>query len=90
MNKNNEELGDLDRATELWTGDYEEPEECMRFYAEKHKLWEMRFGYQEDKNISFEENVKCYIKFNYERGLVKKILDEKTTYFYETGKILCE
>jgi len=91
MAEDNTELDDIDREMLSDTDpDYEEPKECMRFYAEKHKLWELRFGYQEDKSLSFEENLKCFAIYKYEKGLIIKILDIKTTYFYETGKILCE
>lgn len=90
MNKDTVELDDIDHAIETETDDYPEPEVGDRFYIERHKLWEMRFGYQEDKSKPLEENIRHYIKYNYERGLIKKILDMKSTYFYQTGKILCE
>ena len=90
MAKHDIELDDIDRAIMAETDDYEEPDKTARFYAEKHKLWEMRFGYQEDKSLSFEENLKFYAKYRYEKSLILDILDIKTTYFYETGKILCD
>jgi len=90
MDKDNAELDDIDCEIEAETDDYEEPNKSMRFYAEKHKLWEMRFGYQDDKSLSFKENLKLYARYRYEKGLILDILDIKTTYFYETGKILCD
>lgn len=80
----NTELEDID----LETPDYPEPEPGERFYNEKHKLWEMRFGYQEDKSKSFEENLRPFAEFNYRRNFIKQILDMKTVYFYETGEII--
>jgi hypothetical protein len=91
MDKNNTELDDIDREMLADIDpDYKEPGKSMRFYAEKHKLWEMRFGYQADNDLSFEENLICYSRYKYEKGLILKILDIKTTFFYETGRILCE
>jgi hypothetical protein len=82
------ELDDIDHEMESMTEDYPEPEEWERFYEYKHKLWEMRFGYREDKNKSFEDNVRYYIKFNYRRIIIKQILDMKNSFFHETGEIL--
>lgn len=68
--------------------DYPEPEHWERCYEYKHKLWKLRFGYQEDKNLSFEENVKDYIKFNIMRSRLNKIINIATMHYFETGEEL--
>lgn len=68
--------------------DYPAPHENTPFYDYYRALWEMRFGYQEDKSITFEENLRSYIKYNHKRNLIKRILDIKTEYYYESGEVI--
>lgn len=83
-----QEMDDIDRAMEVETDDYPEPDKDLLFYDYRYKLWELRFDYKEDKNKSFEENFRAYVKYNYKKSLIKKILDIKTKYFYETGEMI--
>jgi hypothetical protein len=73
---------------DLETNDYREPFKDTPLYDYHHKLWELRFGYQEDKTKSFEDNFNDCIKYNHRKSLIKKILDIKTQYYLETGNII--
>lgn len=74
--------------SESYTGDYREPYKDSPFYKYHHKLWEMRFGYQQDNNKTFDENLRAYAKYNYKKSLIKTILDAKIEYFDKTGEII--
>lgn len=75
-------------AMDLEEVDYPEPDKDLLFYDYRYKLWELRHEYRQDENKTFEENLRCYVNYNYKKNLIKKILDIKTQYFYETGEMI--
>lgn len=77
---------EIDFRLESETDDYPEPEKGIAFYEYYYALWEMRFGYQEDRSKSFEENLRLYIKFNHKKQQLNKILNIHIDYFISTGK----